>query len=163
MQHRQHHGPNSSLHCDRESGILGASSAQDNNNSDADDDNSGGLSNKMDSKHLSESETIDQGEWETELPPTLDAPLLPPINDPVVPAVIDAPTLLPTTKVAHELAAINEANCRIAAEPTMMTNNTVAADPITMTNIVTWNQVSNSSVSSSVTHKNCPCSANTHH
>ena len=75
-------------------GILNASSAEDDNNSHVDDDdNPGGLLNNKDSQDLSDSETHDQGELETEPPPILDVPLLPHTNAPVVTAVIDAPTL----------------------------------------------------------------------
>ena len=55
-------------------------SVKDDEDSDFEDEASGGLSNNIESQEASESESINQGELETELPPALDIPMIPPID-----------------------------------------------------------------------------------
>lgn len=74
----------------------------------------------------------DQGELDsdTELSLVFNTPLLDHINVPFLP-VLGIPPLLPTANVAPELAVINESYGSVAAECTIMTNKTDAAEPMT--------------------------------
>lgn len=59
------------------------------------------------------------GGLESELPPILDIPMIPPMNvlydTSVHPEVIDAPALNPTSNVAPQVAAINSSNDAVSS------------------------------------------------
>jgi hypothetical protein len=113
---------------DKNSGILGASSASANDDKDSDpkDDAFGGLSNtNIKSKDEIESEPINLGKLKTGLPPTLNIPMIPsmtvpegqvPNNTSIQQGTIDAPAPVPTASDAPQVAAsisssVTPSNC----------------------------------------------------
>jgi hypothetical protein len=101
---------------------------------------SGGISNNIKSQDASESESINQEELETELPPTLDIPIILPMNvtfghilndASVQQGVIDSPTVVPTTNVVSQVAAINSSNDTVSSSvmpsnPTPSVNTSIS-------------------------------------
>ena len=94
-------------------------STKDDKDSDVKDEASGCLSNNIETQDASERDSNNQGGVESELPPTLDIPMIPPMNVTlgqilydisIQPGVIVAPALNPTTIVARQVAVINSSN-----------------------------------------------------